>query len=183
MTRNKKILAGIVLVLLAAMCIWAVRSVPEHIKEGQPLEKRVMTYSGNTISEEKDGRKLWELTAESMEVDIDTQDAAIINLDARFYTEDGRTIRLLAPKADYKAKDKFLTAEGGIRGDSTDGIHLKCDRLEWKVAEECLTLIGNAELHRDSDALKVAGDSIEAREDFNRFKASGHAHLEKGNTK
>lgn len=183
MTRNKKILAGLVLVLLAAMCVWTVRSVPEQIKDAPPLEKRVMTYSGNTISEEKDGRKLWELTAESMEVDVDTQDAALINLDAKFYTEDGRTIRLLAPKADYKAKDKFLTAEGGIKGDTTDGIHLRCARLEWKAAEERLTLIGDAELHRDEDALKVAGDTIEASDDFNKFKASGHAHLEKGSAK
>ena len=97
MTRNKKILIGVVLVLLAAMCIWTVQSVPDRVKDAPPLEKRVMTYNGNTIVEEKDGRKLWELTAESMEVDIDTQDAAIVNLDARFYTEDGRTIHRIKP--------------------------------------------------------------------------------------
>ena len=183
MTRNKKIAIGIVLVLLAAMCMWTVRSIPDQLQEGQPLEKRVMTYSGNTISEEKDGRKLWEMTAESMEVDIDTQDADVVNLEARFYTEDGRTIHLTAPKAVYKAKDKFLTAEGGIKGDSTDGMHLKCDKVEWKAGKEELALIGNAELQRDSDALKVAGDRIESQDGFSKFKASGHAHLEEGNKK
>ena len=91
MTRNKKILLGIVLVLLAAMCVWTVQSVPDRIKDAPPLEKRVMTYNGNTIVEEKDGRKLWELTAESMEVDIDTQDAVITNLDAKFDCHDGKT--------------------------------------------------------------------------------------------
>ena len=183
MTRNKKILLGIVLVLLAAMCIWTVQSVPDRVKDATPLEKRVMTYNGNTIVEEKDGRKLWELTAESMEVDIDTQDAVIANLDAKFYTEDGRTIHLTAPKANYKAKEKFLTAEGGIKGDSTDGAHLKCDRAEWKAAEEKIALIGNAELQRDSDALKAAGDNITYCYLGNISKITGHAHLEKGKGK
>ena len=183
MTRNKKILIGVVLVLLAAMCIWTVQSVPDRVKDAPPLEKRVMTYNGNTIVEEKDGRKLWEMTAESMEVDIDTQDAVIDNLDAKFYTEDGRTIHLTAPKANYKAKEKFLTAEGGIKGDSTDGAHMQCDTAEWRAAEEKIALIGNAELQRDLDAVKAAGDRIESKDGFNKFKITGHAHLEKGNKK
>ena len=116
MTKTHKILIGIVVAALAALCYWTVHTVPQPADDASPLEKRVMTYNGNTITEEKDGRKLWELTAESMEVDIDTQDASITNMDAKFYTEDGRTLHVTAPKANYKAKDKFLTVEGGIKG-------------------------------------------------------------------
>lgn len=181
MTKTHKILIGIVVAALAALCYWTVNTVPQPADDASPLEKRVMTYNGNTITEEKDGRKLWELTAESMEVDIDTQDANITNMDAKFYTEDGRTLHVTAPKANYKAKDKFLTVEGGIKGDSTDGAHLRADRLEWKAKENQLALIGNAELQRDSDAVKAKGDRIESLDGFNKFKIIGHAHLEKGN--
>lgn len=162
MTKTHKILIGIVVAALAALCYWTVNTVPQPADDASPLEKRVMTYNGNTITEEKDGRKLWELTAESMEVDIDTQDASITNMDAKFYTEDGRTLHVTAPKANYKANDKFLTVEGGIKGDSTDGAHLRADRLEWKAKENQLALIGNAELQRESDAVKAKGDRIEA---------------------
>lgn len=181
MTKNQKIIIGIVLAALTAMCIWTIQSVPGRITEAPPLEKRVMTYNGNTLVEEKDGRVLWELTAETMEVDIDTQDAEIANLDAKFYTEDGRTIHVNAKKADYRAKEKILTAEGGIKGESTDGMHLLAEKLEWKSKENELALIDNAELKRDSDALKAQGDRIESVDGFNRFKIIGHAHLEKGN--
>lgn len=181
MTRNHKILIGIVLIALTAMCIWTARSIPDRITDAPPLEKRVMTYNGNKIVEEKDGKVLWELTAETMEVDIDTQDAKIANLDAKFYTEDGRTLHVTAKEADYLAKDKVLTAQGGIKGDSTDGMHMKSDRLEWKSKEKTLALIDNAELQRDSDALKITGKRIEALEDFNKFKVTGNAHFEKGN--
>ena len=149
MTKTHKILIGIVVAALAALCYWTVHTVPQPADDASPLEKRVMTYNGNTITEEKDGRKLWELTAESMEVDIDTQDASITNMDAKFYTE--------------------------------DGAHLRADRLEWKAKENQLALIGNAELQRDSDAVKAKGDRIESLDGFNKFKIIGHAHLEKGN--
>ena len=128
MTKTHKILIGIVVAALAALCYWAVHTVPQPADDAAPLEKRVMTYNGNTITEEK-----------------------------------------------------FLTVEGGIKGDSTDGAHLKADRLEWKAKENQLALIGNAELQRDSDAVKAKGDRIESLDGFNKFKIIGHAHLEKGN--
>lgn len=181
MSRNKKILIGVLVLLLAVLGIWTVASVPTAPDDEGPLEKRVMTYNGNTLSEEKDGKLLWEMTAETMEVDIDTQDASITNLDAKFYTEDGRVLEVKAPKANYVAKTKELKAGGGIKGDSTDGAHVRCDELEWKANEEKLTLIGNAKLERDSDKLKAEADRIESSDAFGKFKAMGHAHLEKGN--
>lgn len=38
---------------------------------------KVMSYDNNTISEEKDGRKIWELTSETMTVDVDTKDVEL----------------------------------------------------------------------------------------------------------
>ena len=146
MTKTHKILIGIVVAALAALCYWTVNTVPQPADDASPLEKRVIT-----------------------------------NMDAKFYTEDGRTLHVTAPKANYKAKDKFLTVEGGIKGDSTDGAHLRADRLEWKAKENQLALIGNAELQRESDAVKAKGDRIESLDGFNKFKIIGHAHLEKGN--
>ncbi len=181
MTKNQKIIIAIVLAALVAMCYWTVSTIPEQPTDTAPLDKRIMTYDGNTIVEEKDGKKLWEMTAETMEVDIDTQDAAITNMDAKFYAEDGRELHVKAPKASYKAGDKFLTVEGGLQGDSTDGLHVKSDGLEWNAKEEKMALVGNAELQRDSDALKAKGDRIESHDNFKRFKIIGHAHLEKGN--
>lgn len=181
MTRTNKFLIVIAVAALAALCYWTMQSIPKPADDAAPLEQRVMTYSGNTITEERDGRKLWELTCESMEVDIDTQDAAITNMDAKFYAEDGRVLHVTAPTANYKAKDKFLTVEGGIKGDSTDGAHVVADKLEWKAKENQLALIGNAQLERDSDAVKAKGDRIESLDGFSKFKIIGHAHLEKGN--
>ena len=181
MTKNQKILIAIVLAVLAALCYWTVSTIPDRVTEEVPLEKRVMTYDGNTLVEEKDGKKLWEMTAETMEVDIDTQDAAITNIDANFYAEDGRVLHVQAPKASYKAGEKFLTVEGGLKGDSTDGLHVKSDGLEWHAKDSKLALVGNAELQRDSDAVKAQGDRIESLDNFKKFKIIGHAHLEKGN--
>lgn len=181
MTKNHKILIGGLLALLAILCIWTVTTIPDAPQEAPEEGPRVMTYTGNTISAEQDGKILWELTAETMEVDVDTQDMVITNMDGKFYTEDGRTLQLKAPKANYSEKQKFLTAEGGIVGDSTDGMHVRSEKLEWNGAENLLALIGKAEVRRDTDALLAQGDRIESADSFNLFKIIGHAHLEKGN--
>lgn len=180
MSKKQKIILGVLAAVLAVLCAWTVLTVPDRETEAPPLEKRVMTYNGNRIAEEKDGRLLWELTAETMEVDVDTQDASMTNLDANFYTEDGRKVHVTAKKANYIAKDKLLTAEGEIKGDSSDGIHLKADKLEWNAKENTLAIIDNTELKRDSDAVLATGDRMETYDGFNKFKIIGHAHLEKG---
>lgn len=181
MNKNRKIIIGAVLALLLGITIWTVESLPEVPDASDVLQKRVMTYSGNTISDEKNGKKIWEVSAETMEVDIDTQDAALTNMVARFYTEDGKTIEVKAPRATYTAKKKYLECLDGITGSGSDGEKIKCDKIEWQADNSRLALVGNAELEREKDQLKAKGDKIESTDNFNRFKIEGHAHLEKGN--
>lgn len=181
MNKNKKIIIGVLAAFLLGIIFWTVQTLPEVPDAPNGLEKRIMTYNGNTISEEKNGRKIWEVSAETMEVDIDTQDAALTNMVARFYTEDGKTMEVKAPRATYTAKKKYLECFDGITGSGSDGEKVKCDKIEWNADNSRLALIGNAELEREKDHIKAKGDKIESTDNFNKFKIEGHAHLEKGN--
>ena len=64
MSRKGKAWAALGVFLFACVVIWAVRTVPQAPQKPQ-LEDgpKVMSYDNNTISEEKDGRKIWELTS------------------------------------------------------------------------------------------------------------------------
>ena len=69
---GKKILVGIGIAAFASLVTWAVTSVPEAPKvQNETSDSKVMSYDGNTISEEKDGHKIWELTAEHIEIDTE----------------------------------------------------------------------------------------------------------------
>ena len=103
------------------------------------------------------------------------------NMDAKFYTDDGRVLELKVPRARYIDKTKDLEAEGGVTGSSTDGAKLKCDKIHWIADNSLLALIDNVELERDSDHVKATGDRMESKDGFAKFKITGHAHLQKGN--
>ena len=65
MSKRGKILAGIFFVFFVCLVTWVVRTTPS----APPPEERIdppktMEYEGNTITEEKNGVKLWELTSE-----------------------------------------------------------------------------------------------------------------------
>ena len=66
MNGKQKTLVALGILFFACVVIWAVRTVPEtpkidHSGDDQP---RIMSYDNNTISEEKDGVKIWDLTAD-----------------------------------------------------------------------------------------------------------------------
>ena len=83
MNKKGKALIGILVVLLVALIVWAVRTVPAPpASPGQP--QTMMKYDGNTIKEEKDGRVIWELSAEQIDMDTKTQDASLTNIKVPF---------------------------------------------------------------------------------------------------
>ena len=94
---GKKILVGIGIAAFASLVTWAVTSVPEAPKvQNETSDSKVMSYDGNTISEEKDGHKIWELTAEHIEIDTDSKDVKLEKLQGHFYAKDGRVVSVNA---------------------------------------------------------------------------------------
>ena len=120
MNKKGKALAGVFAVLLLILIVWAVNGIPEPpADDGSGPSQRIVNFDGNTISEEKNGKIIWTVTAEKIEMDIDTKDASLINVKAVYNFEDGRTVELKAPKAIYKEKDNRLAYRRGcVRGSS-----------------------------------------------------------------
>ena len=100
-------------VLLAGLIVWAVTSVPEIPQQtDEPTGPRIMSYMDNTLHEECDGRTVWQMTAEQMNVDIDTNDTGMVKIDGTFYSDDGRTLTLKADEGRMDSKTR-----GVDRGD------------------------------------------------------------------
>lgn len=176
---KQKLLIGLAALLFVCVIVWAVRTVPEAPAQ-QPLEtdSKTMTYDNNTIKEEKDGKVLWELTSESMTVDVETKDVEMENLTGTFYGDDGRTAKLTAKHGTYADSSKDITIDEDVNIQTSDGAALTCDKLTWSDTEGKLTADGNAYIkHEDMEA---RADAIESTNLFHHFKAIGHAHIVKG---
>ena len=180
MNKMRKFLLGAGLALFVALVIWAVTTVPEPPKKTeQPAQSaNIMSYDGNEISEEKDGRKIWDLTAEHIEVNIATQVASLEKITGHFYAEDGRIVELTADKGTYSQNSRDVALTGNVQVKNSDGAQLTSDELRWDAKQEILAAIGNAKAVKDD--LLATGDRIESTDGFNKIKIIGKAHLAKG---
>lgn len=181
MSIRAKALAAVIAVLAAGLVVWAVATVPDAPKIVPQPDKKTMSYDGNTISEEKNGRKIWELTSEHIEVDVDTQDVTMQGITGHFYAEDGKVAELKAESGVYGGKSKDIKLTGGIVVTYSDGVILVSKEMEWKSQEEILTALGDVKSVRED--LLITADKIESSDSFNKVKAVGHAHLEKNEEK
>ena len=174
-----KILVAGGLAAIAALTVWAVRTVPEPpplvAKDDSP---RVMSYANNVISEEKNGVKIWDLTSESSSVDIDTQNAEMKKIVGHYYGKDGQTLTIKAAEGKYLHESRTVQLVGDVEATTADGIKLTAKKLTWAGREEVLTAEEDAVVTKDD--MKLTADKIESLDGFSRIKASGHARLTKG---
>jgi len=179
MSTRWKIFSGIIALLFVSLAVWVIRTTPEA---PAPIDKvetpSTMSYGGNTITEEKNGVKLWDLTADSMEVETETQNVTMKNVTAHFYQKDGNTIELRAKNGMYNQLTKDIHADTEVVVTTKDGAKLTGDALDWRAAEEILVAQGKAKVTKDD--MLAEGDRIEARDGLQKIKIQGHAHIVKG---
>lgn len=180
MDKKRKFLLGAGLAIFAALVVWAVVTVPETpaTPEKPAQSDKIMSYDGNEISEEKNGRKIWDLTAEHIEVNVDTKDATLEKLVGHFYAEDGRVVEVKADKGTYAEQTRDIAIMGNVQVQNSDGAKLTSDELRWEAKKEILAAVGNAKAVKED--LLATGDRIESTDGFNKIKIIGKAHLAKG---
>ena len=179
MKNKAKLIVLVFVALIAGLIFWAVRTVPQAQVQTEPAaEDKMMKYTNNTIKEEKNGVKLWELSAEEITVDPDTSNVTLKNIAGQFYQTNGTVVSLKAPHAFYQVQEKNVKIDGGVATETSDGAKIDSQTLVWEETTAKLTGEGNVRITKD-DAVAV-GDKIESTDGFQNFKLMGHAHITKG---
>ena len=177
MKDKAKLLIAAMVLALAGLILWTVLTVPEPKTAEEPAKPPNVEYHSNTITEEKNGRRIWDITAETTATDIVTQATTFSNAVGHYYQEDGTVITLTAPTGIYDNDTRNIKLVGGVRATSTGGAELVSDTLEWVATEDRLIAGGQAKLTRPG--LWAEADRIEAWAGFTAFRAIGNAHLVK----
>ena len=162
--------------MIVVLITWVIKTTPGEPPKFEKIDPpSVMEYHDNTISEEKDGVKLWELTAEKVVIEIATQNAELTNLIGHFYQEDGKTIEIKAQQGTYDNTTKNVHIEGLVNVTTSDGAKLTSDQLDWMNNEEKMIATSKVKIYKDN--LFAEGDQIESTNGFKHFKLKGNAHL------
>lgn len=179
MNLKSKILLGLFGVAFLSLIVWAVNSVPEPPTPTPPDDSpRIMSYEDNVLNEYKDGKLLWELKAKKISMDVDTRDAEMEDITAKFFAADGRVMELTARQGKYNQDTQNIELVGDIVGKSSDGAEITGGKMAWDNAKSLLIIEESVKAKKDD--MRASGDRVEISDEFNHYKIIGHAHLEKG---
>ncbi|MCC5464174.1 LPS export ABC transporter periplasmic protein LptC [Pelosinus baikalensis] len=148
---------------------------PEEPKDQQTSK---LAYVGNSIVEQKDGKPLWELKAEFIEIDVDTKNVQLKNLVGTFYQEKGGKIEITAPEAFVDSKTKDITMSVKVQATASDGTTFTANEARWSSTDQKVYGSGNVILTKDDTVL--TGDKIESDSNMEKIKVFGNAKVVKG---
>lgn len=182
MEKKKMMIYGAIAALVLVV-VWAVVTVPKPPtkEEAAKAAKKFMEYGEQTLNEEKDGKKIWDLTTKRAVTEMSTNNTEFFEIVGHFYTKDGKIITVTAPHGRYIDKTKNIYLDGKVKAVSSDGAVLTGEKLSWEAKKEILTAEGKAKLTKEE--LSAEGDKLEAYNNFEEFRATGHAHIIKGKAK
>ncbi len=149
---------------------------PPEVPKDQQTSK--LAYVGNSIVEQKDGKPLWELKAEFIEIDVDTKNAQLKNLVGTFYQEKGGRIEITAPEAFVDSKTKDITMSVKVQATASDGTTFTANEARWSSADQKVYGSGDVILTKDDTVL--TGDKIESDSNMEKIKVFGNAKVVKG---
>lgn len=177
--KNKIAIYGFIIVVIA-VCVWAVatKPVPQKKAADDVKNEQTMDYTGNTIVEERNGKKVWELSADNIKMDPQTQKAEMENIHGKYYEENGQTLVLTAPHGIYDDKSKNIIMDNGVHAQSDDGMVFDAQKVSWDNAAQIF--VGEGSIKITKGDMQAQGDRIESSNAFLQFKLSGNAHIVKG---
>ncbi|SFL61792.1 LPS export ABC transporter periplasmic protein LptC [Pelosinus propionicus] len=146
----------------------------------QPKDQQTskLAYVGNSIMEQKDGKPLWELKAEFIEIDVDTKNVQLKNLVGTFYQEKGGKIEITAPEAFMNSQTKEIIMSVKVQATASDGTTFTATEARWSSSEQKIYGSGNVVLTKDDAVL--TGDKIESDSNMEKIKVFGNAKVVKG---
>lgn len=179
MSSKMKIMAVIGIIALVGLVYWVIQQERQPEKpDTQDNESINMSYIGNTISEEKDGKKVWELTAEFIEIDPETKNTVLKNIKGTFYQDNGETVTLTAPKAIYDVNNRNITITEKVKATTDKGATLDADQVIWDSKNE--KLLGEGAIKITQGDTVITGDKMESNNGISKIKVMGNAHIVKG---
>lgn len=178
MENKTKILIGVLGILFVCLVTWVVRTTPTEPIDDYIEPPTVMEYENNTLVEEKDGVKIWEITTDKLRIDANTRRADFQNVKGKFYKEDGKILELTAIQGYYDQDTRNIHIEGDVVMTDGEGGKLETVHLDWLSYEEMLIATEDVKISKDD--MRAFADRAESMNGFQKFLLKGNARILKG---
>jgi LPS export ABC transporter protein LptC len=176
------ILAACILLLVGSFAYYFMKDEPlpppTPTKAAQSDTKANITFAGSSIVEEEQGKRLWELNAENIEVDPNTKIVHLRNLKGTFYQPNGQKLELIAQEGTLDTTTRDVVVVGEAKAINSDGAVLTAQQFRYAGQDRRLFGTGGVTLTREDTVL--TGDSLESTSNLDKFKIQGNARIRKG---
>jgi len=136
-----------------------------------------IVFEGGAIVERKGGQKLWELSADAINVDPTSQKVLFDNLRGTLYQSGGGELRITARTASFDNNTRELSMDGDIKAVSTDGAEFTAVKAQWVGKEDKIYASGGITLSRGDTV--ITGNQLESDSKLVKVKILGNAHVSK----
>lgn len=182
MKRNTYLTIACIILVLAGGLYYFVKDeplVPPKQVQQSTDPGPTISFKGSTYVEEQDGKRLWELTAETIEVETNSKNIILKNLKGIFYQDNGGKIELVAKQAVMDNKTKDIRMDGEIKAtSSTDGAAFTAPAVRWNAQERRMFGSGGITLTKEDTV--ITGDQFETDNNMEKIKVQGNALIRKG---
>ena len=137
-----------------------------------------LTFAGSSIIEEKNGKKVWEMNAESIEADAGGNLVYLKKLKGTFYQEKGGTVDIIAQDGILDTKTHDITLQGDMKATSSDGVVFTAP--QGRYVEQTKTFSGTGGITLTRGDTIITGDQIDADTTMEKVKVQGNAKVVTG---
>lgn len=162
------------------LCIWAFavsNSImgESKITESESDEQEQIAIRELIITETKDGKKFWEVYADTGNFDKGNNEAVLNNISANFYKDEAVVLSVASPVAVYDSEKKEITLKGGAQGANNKNIYIKAEEIRWAGSKDEILAKGNVKIIRQDQVMTVSDKSL-FDTDFTNLEISGDAN-------
>lgn len=179
--KRQTILMGVAFVLIIGSGLYyflkeeSMASHPQPAQDAAKQQQAALSFEGNKITEEDNGRLIWELTAETIEVDSVTQNVTLHKLNGTFYSAAGTTMTITSETGNLDSKTKDVVLTGSVHGIASDGGDFTAAQATWQDDTKLFHGTGGVQVVKGGTSL--TGDVLDGDMTLNKMKVSGHAHI------
>lgn len=128
------------------------------------------------ITETKDGKKFWEIYADSGNYNNGNNIAILQNIISNFYLEDKVVLSVSSPKAEYNYNTKAVKLFGGAKAANDKNVYITADQITWAGSKNKISALGNVKIIKQDDGLMTVSQKASFDTDFSGLELSGDAN-------
>jgi len=176
-----------ILIIIGAICImagiitWLFKTSPTGSKiHTKAPEVAPHEIENSTITQEENGKKVWEVTITSAIYDKARDVTVAKGIKGTLYQEDGTTMTVTADEGEVNMKSKDIVLTKNPRGVTSDNGTLVADKVTWQHKDRLILAEGHVKITRDDTVATAKKATMQV--DMKKVKLMEEAKVVRGAT-